>query len=152
MADSARVAFAGPARPGPAPGLARPATSGLRNALPGAHVGPSAFSPCKMPLGIARRARIEMRIRTAGPCGDRQGLFPRFDPDGRQAPPVSRAPQEAPRTASRHDAVPRWASHNVNADSRQIPMQFGICLSLYCATPYGTHSRLETCLHKGGAL
>ena len=43
MSDSVRAGLAGPAGAGHGPGLARPATRGLRNTLPGAHAEPSAF-------------------------------------------------------------------------------------------------------------
>ena len=75
MSDSVRAGLAGPAGAGHGPGLARPASRGLRNTLPGAHAEPSEFSPCKMPLGASRRAHLARRTRTAGPCGDRQGFF-----------------------------------------------------------------------------
>ena len=126
---SARGGLGGPAEGVHGPGLARPATRGLRNTLPGAHAEPSVSSPCKMPLGTARGANLARRTRTAGPCGERQGLSPRLDPDGQQPPPVSQASGEAPRTASRHGAVPKRSSHDVKAIARQVPARVEISKS-----------------------
>ena len=151
MSDRACVGLAGPARAGPRRGQAWPASSGLR-ALPGAHAEPSAFSPCTTPLEAARRAHLATTTRTKSTCGDRKGPFPRCDTARHQAPLMSRASGEAPRAASRHGAVPRWASHDVKADARRVPIPFGNRLSLYCAVFYGNHHRREPCFHTGGAL